>query len=296
MYVIKSSGVTQEFAPEKIKSVINWAVRDGLQVNEDELYDKLQPFLYDGIRTKEIQSALIKVAADNISLDTPDYQYVAANLVMFELRKAVYNKFDPDSLGSIIKAGVQDGIYTDELLQFSKEEIAYLDSRIDHSRDFTFTYSGAMQLKEKYLVKNRVSGQLYETPQIAFMLIGMCLHLNESNRLSKIDKFYDMVSSKIISLPTPIMAGVRTPIKQFSSCVVIESGDSLESINKTASSIIKYISKRAGIGINAGMIRAEGSKVGPGEVKHTGVIPFYKHFQTAVKSCLTPDTIVEILD
>ncbi|UFK27085.1 ribonucleoside-diphosphate reductase 1 subunit alpha [Escherichia phage UoN_LG358_1] len=286
MQVVKSSGIKQEFIPSKLQKILVWAA-EGTSIDPYELYERIKSHIQDGISTKDIQQAAIKVAANSISKEEPDYQYVASNLAMFALRKEVYGQFEPPSFIDHISYCVNEGKYDSELLsKYSAEEITFLESKIKHERDFDLTYAGAMQLKEKYLVKDRSTGKIYETPQFAFMLIGMALHQEEpENRLAHIIRFYDAVSTRQISLPTPIMAGARTPTRQFSSCVVIEAGDSLNSINAASNSIIKYISKRAGIGINAGMIRAEGSKIGNGEVKHTGVIPFWKHFQTAVKSC-----------
>lgn len=288
MQVIKSSGCSQEYNPEKIMKVLEWACDvPGKDIDPYELYDYLKSHIRDNMTTREIQQSAIKVAAANITIDTPDYQYPASNLAMLMLRKDVYGQFEPPAFIDQISRVVNAGLYDKEILtSYSAEEITYLESHIKHSRDFEYTYAGAMQMIEKYLVRDRSTNKIYETPQFAFMLIGMCLHQNEpENRLRNVIRFYNAVSTRKISLPTPIMAGVRTPTRQFSSCVVIEAGDSLNSINTASNSIVKYISKRAGIGINGGMIRAEGSKIGAGEVKHTGVIPFWKHFLTAVKSC-----------
>lgn len=287
MKVTKSSGCTQAYEGAKIIKVLDWAT-ENTNIDPYELYEHILPHLQDGMSTKDIQHTCVKVAANLISIEEPDYQYVASNLAMFALRKDVYGQFEPPRFIDHITSVVNEGLYDSEILsEFGASEIDYLDSLIDHSRDFAkMTYAGTMQLKEKYLVQDRSTKKVKETPQFAFMLIGMCLHQNEpENRLHHIVRFYNAVSKREISLPTPIMAGVRTPTRQFSSCVVIESGDSLDSINAASNAIVKYISKRAGIGINGGMIRAEGSKIGSGEVKHTGVIPFWKHFQTAVKSC-----------
>ncbi|XAO16492.1 ribonucleotide reductase of class Ia (aerobic) alpha subunit [Escherichia phage FL08] len=284
--VIKSSGVSQSFDPQKIIKVLSWAA-EGTSVDPYELYENIKSYLRDGMTTDDIQTIVIKAAANSISVEEPDYQYVAARCLMFALRKHVYGQYEPRSFIDHISYCVNEGKYDPELLsKYSAEEITFLESKIKHERDMEFTYSGAMQLKEKYLVKDKTTGQIYETPQFAFMTIGMALHQDESvDRLKHVIRFYEAVSTRQISLPTPIMAGCRTPTRQFSSCVVIEAGDSLKSINKASASIVEYISKRAGIGINVGMIRAEGSKIGMGEVRHTGVIPFWKHFQTAVKSC-----------
>lgn len=284
--VVKSSGLTVPFEKEKVMKILE-AAAEGHNVDPYELFDMVEPLLTEGMSTNDIQKVLIKVAADNITVETPDYQYVASNLAMFALRKSVYGQFQPIDFYSHIERNIAIGKYDREILQkYSREEVEYLEKFIDHKLDFKMTYAGAMQLKEKYLVQDRSTKKIIETPQFAYMLIGMCLHQEETeNRLEHVIDFYNAVANKQISLPTPIMAGVRTPTRQFSSCVVIESDDSLQGINETANAIIKYISKRAGIGINAGMIRAEGSKIGHGEVRHTGVIPFWKHFQTAVKSC-----------
>lgn len=284
--VIKSSGVSQSFDPQKIIKVLSWAA-EGTSVDPYELYENIKSYLRDGMTTDDIQTIVIKAAANSISVEEPDYQYVAARCLMFALRKHVYGQYEPRSFIDHISYCVNEGKYDPELLsKYSAEEITFLESKIKHERDMEFTYSGAMQLKEKYLVKDKTTGQIYETPQFAFMTIGMALHQDEPvDRLKHVIRFYEAVSTRQISLPTPIMAGCRTPTRQFSSCVVIEAGDSLKSINKASASIVEYISKRAGIGINVGMIRAEGSKIGIGEVRHTGVIPFWKHFQTAVKSC-----------
>lgn len=286
MQLVKSSGVSQQFEPAKLIKVLEWAC-DGTSIDPYELYQSIVPHLQDGMSTYDVQRSVVKVAASLISIDEPDYQYVASNAAMFNLRKQVYGQFEPRSFIDQISMGVNENKYDPEILsKWSAEEITLLESRIVHGRDFEMTYAGTMQLIEKYLVKDRSTNKIYETPQFAFMLIGMCLHQDDGeHRLKNVIRFYDAVSTRKISLPTPIMAGCRTPTRQFSSCVVIESGDSLKSINGAANSIIEYISKRAGIGINAGMIRAEGSKIGFGEVKHTGIIPFWKHFQTAVKSC-----------
>ncbi|QGZ15564.1 ribonucleotide reductase large subunit [Acinetobacter phage vB_AbaM_Berthold] len=287
MKVIKSSGIAQEFDQAKIIQVLEWSC-EGTQINPYELYERCQPFFKDGMTTSEIQRAIVKVAADSIQIEESDYQYVASNLAMFGLRKDVYGQFDPPHLYEHVVSKVDSGVYDQELLsKYSRVEYEQLNAMIDHDRDFNFTYAGTMQMKDKYLVKDRSSGKIYETPQFVYMLIGMCLHQEEkpSVRLQYIKDFYDAASLKQISLPTPILAGVRTPTRQFSSCVLIETGDSLDSITESTSAIVKYVSKRAGIGIGGGAIRAEGSKIGPGEVKHTGVTPFWKLKNAAVHSC-----------
>lgn len=285
MQVQKMSGITQDFDQEKILRVIEWACK-GTSISPMVLLSLVLDSLSDNMKTSDIQKVVIKIAADSISVEEPDFQIVAGRLAMFGMRKEVYGQYDPIPFYDLIKNNIDIGVYDSEILEkWTYEEIRELEDHIDHENDMGYEYAGVIQFREKYMVQNRSIGKIYETPQFAYMLIGMCLHQEEANKVQHAKDFYDQVADKIISLPTPIMAGVRTPTRQFSSCVKIEVGDSLESINESAAAVVNYISKRAGIGINAGRIRAEGSKVRSGEVKHTGVIPFWKHFQTAVKSC-----------
>lgn len=284
--VTKRNGTKEPVNLDKIHRVLDWAAEglDGVSVSLVELRANMQ--IFDGMTTADIHDTLIKSAADLISESSPDYQYMAARLAMFQIRKKVFGKFTPTSLLQHLKEKTELGWYTEDILSaYSEEDIRYLDSWIKHERDLDFSYAAVNQLESKYLVQNRVTGQLHESPQIAYMLIAMTLLSKKKYRLAKIIEFYDAVSTFNISLPTPIMAGVRTPTKQFSSCVKITVDDSLDSINAGASAIVKYISQRAGIGINAGNIRALGSPIKGGSAFHTGVIPFYKHFQSAVKSC-----------
>ena len=256
-------------------------------MSESEIELKSQIQFYNSIKTSDIQETLIKAAADLIEEDSPNYQYVAGRLINYHLRKEVYGGFDPVHLHEQVQNAVRAGYYDADILKwYNLDDLIKLNSFLDHDRDFNLTYAGMEQFRGKYLVKNRVTGKYYETPQMTFMLIGMVLFRNyKEDRLKWIKDFYDSVSNFEISLPTPIMAGLRTPQKQFSSCVLIETDDSLDSINATSSSIVKYVSQKAGIGIGAGRIRAVGSAIRSGDASHTGVIPFYKHFQSAVKSC-----------
>ncbi len=286
--VTKRDGGQEPLDLDKIHKVVTWAA-EGLEkvsVSEVELRAHLQ--FFDGIQTSEIHETLIKAAADLISEEAPDYQYLAARLNIFHLRKKAYGRFEPPALLDHIKAMVDDERYDKHLIEdYTDEEIQAMDAFIDHSRDMNFSYAAVKQLEGKYLVQNRVSGQVYESAQFLYVLIAACLFASydKERRLDYIKRFYDAVSTFKLSLPTPLMAGVRTPTRQFSSCVLIEAGDSLDSINATAGAIVKYVSQRAGIGINGGRIRALGSPIRGGEAFHTGCIPFYKHFQTAVKSC-----------
>ena len=286
--VSKRDGHQETINLDKIHKVVTWAAEglNNVSVSEVELRAQFQ--FYDGIQTSEIHETLIKAAADLISEEAPDYQYLAARLNIFHLRKKSYGQFQPPALYDHVKAMVADGRYDEHLLtDYSAEDFATMDGFIQHDRDLNFSYAAVKQLEGKYLVQNRVNGKVYESAQFLYVLIAACLFANYSKeeRLGYIKRFYDASSTFKISLPTPIMAGVRTPTRQFSSCVLIESGDSLDSINATANAIVKYVSQRAGIGINGGRIRALGSPIRGGEAFHTGCIPFYKHFQSAVKSC-----------
>lgn len=286
--VTKRDGDREQLDLEKIHKVITWAAEglDNVSVSEVELKSHIQ--FYDGIKTTDIHETLIKSAADLISAQTPDYQYLAARLAIFHLRKKAFGQFEPPRLYSHVVKLVEEKKYDQHLFRdYSEAEFDQMEAFMDHSRDMTFSYAAVKQLEGKYLVQNRVTGQYYESPQMLYLLIGACLFAGypKETRLSFIERFYHAVSTFRLSLPTPIMAGVRTPTRQFSSCVLIECGDSLDSINATSGAIVKYVSQRAGIGINAGNIRALGSPIRGGEAFHTGCIPFYKHFQTAVKSC-----------
>ncbi|PXZ05082.1 ribonucleoside-diphosphate reductase subunit alpha [Gilliamella apicola] len=286
--VTKRNGEKEPINLDKIHKVITWAAEglDNVSVSQVELRSHIQ--FYDGIRTSDIHETIIRAAADLISQDTPDYQYLAARLAIFHLRKKAYNQFTPPPLYEHVKKLVASERYDQHLLEdYSQEEFQQMDNMIDHWRDMDFSYAAVKQLEGKYLVQNRVTGEIYESAQFLYILVAACLFANypKDTRLAYIKRFYDAVSTFKISLPTPIMAGVRTPTRQFSSCVLIECDDSLDSINATASAIVKYVSQRAGIGINAGRIRALGSSIRGGEAFHTGCIPFYKYFQTAVKSC-----------
>lgn len=288
LYVTKRDGHREPLNLDKIHRVIEWAAEglNNVSVSQVELRSHIQ--FYDGIKTEDIHETIIKAAADLISKETPDYQYMAARLAVFHLRKKAYGRFDPPKLYDHVVKMVEGQRYDQHILtDYSKEELDVIDSYIDHNRDMNFSYAAVKQLEGKYLVQNRITGQIYESAQFLYVLVAACLFANypKATRLDYVRRFYDAVSTFKISLPTPIMSGVRTPTRQFSSCVLIECGDSLDSINATSSAIVKYVSQRAGIGINAGRIRALGSPIRNGEAFHTGCIPFYKHFQTAVKSC-----------
>ncbi|MEX2321912.1 MAG: class 1a ribonucleoside-diphosphate reductase subunit alpha [Saccharospirillum sp.] len=286
--VKKRGGRSEPLDLDKIHKVLNWAAEglDSVSVSQVELKAQLQ--LHDGITTSDIHETLIKAAADLISEEYPDYQYLAARLAIFHLRKRAYGQFEPPTLRQHVEKMVEDGRYDAHLFtDYSEADYEAMESFLQHDRDLNFSYAAVKQLEGKYLVQNRVTGEIYESPQFLYILIAASLFASYPNatRLDTIQKFYEAVSMFKLSLPTPVMSGVRTPTRQFSSCVLIESDDSLDSINATSAAVVRYVSQRAGIGINAGRIRAIGSPIRSGAAFHTGCIPFYKHFQTAVKCC-----------
>ncbi|GHC44575.1 ribonucleoside-diphosphate reductase [Alcaligenes pakistanensis] len=288
LMVTKRDGRTEPINLDKIHRVVDWAAEglSNVSVSQVELRSHIQ--FYNGIRTSDIHETIIKSAADLISEDTPDYQYLAARLAIFHLRKIAFGQFEPPTLFDHVTLQTKEGRYDPHLLQdYTRAEFDELGAHLDHWRDMNFSYGAVKQLEGKYLIQNRVTKRIYESPQFLYMLVAMCLFARypAETRLSFIKRFYDAVSQFKISLPTPIMAGVRTPTRQFSSCVLIECDDSLDSINATTSAIVRYVSQRAGIGINGGRIRAVGSEIRGGEAQHTGCLPFFKMFQAAVKSC-----------
>ena len=286
--VIKRDGSREDLNIDKLHKVV-FAACDGINgVSASEVEIKSQIQFFDGIKTVDVQETLIKSAADLISEETPNYQWVAGRLINYHLRKMVYGQFEPIHLIDLVKKNVVAGFYDSEILKaYSRAEFNKLNSYIKHQRDDTLTYAAMEQFRGKYLVQNRVTKEIFETPQMAYMLIAMTLFQSypKETRIKWVKDYYDAISTFDISLPTPVMAGVRTPQRQFSSCVLIETDDSLDSINATTSSIVKYVSQKAGIGIGAGRIRALGSRIRNGDAYHTGVIPFYKMFQSATRSC-----------
>ncbi len=290
MEVIKRNGEKSKLDAEKINKVLMWATENISGVSASDVAMNAHIQFYQGIKTTEIHNVLIQSAVDLISEKNPNYQYVASNLLNYLLRKEALevNGENLPTLYDIIKRNVSLDFYDEIILEkYTAEEIGELNLYIRHNRDYEFTYAGIQQLIDKYLVKDRTTGKCYETPQYAFMLIAMTVfmdHVNEE-KMDHIKELYDLISTKKISLPTPIMAGIRTPNRQYSSCTLIEIGDSLNSIFHGDVAIGQYVARRAGIGINAGAIRALGSKVRNGEVVHTGVIPFFRKFQSTLHSC-----------
>lgn len=289
--VIKRNGSKEPLDLNKFHAVVGWACEGLAGVSASEVEIKSHISFYNNMKTSDIQETLIKSASELISEDYPNYQYVAGRLINYDIRKQVFGGYEPTHILDHVKKIVSLGFYDKELLEyFDEEEWNALNGIIDHKRDESLTYAAMEQFRGKYLVKNRTTGEIYETPQIAYLLIAATLfnsypEQGEKTRLQWIKDYYDAISLHYVSLPTPVMAGVRTPQRQFSSCVLIETDDSLDSINAAASSVVKYVSQKAGIGVNVGRIRALGSAIRNGAVTHTGIIPFIKYFQSAVKSC-----------
>ena len=291
--VIKADGSKVSIDLDKIHRMVEKACRNITGVSESavEMNSGLQ--FYEGITTREIQSILVKSAHDLISTESPNYQFVAARLLLFAIQKQVFNTKWKDSeiyppLKDIVERNIEQGVYDPSILDaYTDEEFDKINSYIKHSRDLNFTYAGLQQIVDKYLVQDRSSGDVYETPQFMYMLIAMTLFQNYDKevRLDYVKRYYDAISGFKINIPTPIMAGVRTPLRQFASCVLVDSDDSLPSIFSSDHAIGKYVAQRAGIGINAGRIRGIGSKIRGGEVQHTGVIPFLKKFESTVRCC-----------
>ena len=274
---------------EKMHKMVDMACDGlaGVSASQVEIQSGIQ--FYDGISTAEIQEILVKSASDLISLDTPNYQYVAARLLLFGLRKSLYGRYHehPSVKDHVIRC-VDAGVYDKELLDlYSDEEYVKLQSFIDHDRDYLFTYAGLRQVADKYLVQDRSTGAVYETPQFMYLLIAASIFSKYpiETRLDYVRNYYNAISKHRINIPTPIMAGVRTPIRQFASCVLVDIDDTLDSIFSSDMAIGKYVAQRAGIGINAGRIRGINSKIRGGEVQHTGVVPFLKKFESTVRCC-----------
>jgi ribonucleoside-diphosphate reductase alpha chain len=282
MQVSKRDGKKEDFLVEKIHKVVMWATKDinGVSFSDIEMNANLS--LYDGISSVEIHKILIKSANDLISTSNPNYQYVAARLLNMELRKEVWGCGDsPVDFLVFLQRNVDNGVYDSLILdRWSEEEVELFAKCINHDRDDLFTYAGLQQLIDKYLVKNRSTGNIYETPQLAYMCIAMCLF----ETVEEVKKAYECYSTFKINLPTPIMAGVRTNIRQFASCVLVDIDDNLDAIFSSIHAVGKYTARRAGIGLNIGRMRPINSPIRGGEVIHTGLIPYLKNFESAVKS------------
>ena len=287
--VIKRDGTQEPINLEKVHKMVEFAC-DGLAnvaASQVEISSGLQ--FFDGIKSSEIQEILVKSASDLIDLEHPNYQFVAARLLLFDLEKSIHGHPDtPPPLTQHIKNCVDQGVYDPTILaKYTTEEWAEIDSYIDYGRDFLFTYAGLRQVVDKYLVQDRSTGAKYETPQQMYIMIAAVLFANypKETRLDYVKRYYNAISKHKINIPTPVMAGVRTPIRQFASCVLVDADDTLDSIFSSDMAIGKYVAQRAGIGINAGRIRGINSKIRGGEVQHTGVIPFLKKLESTVRCC-----------
>ena len=288
--VVKRNGRGKESLNiEKIHQMVEYACEDITQVSASsvEMNSGLQ--FYDGISTNEIQQILIKSANDLITLENPNYQYVAARLLLYSLRKQLFHKmWDHPHIYDHVKKCIDINVYDKEVLNwYDKKDFDRMENWLNHERDYTFTYAGLRQVIDKYLVQDRSTGQIFETPQFMYMMISATLFAKypKNKRMSYVKKYYDAISRFKINIPTPVMAGVRTPIRQYASCVLVDVDDTLSSIFSSDMAIGKYVAQRAGIGINAGRIRGINSRIRGGEVQHTGVIPFLKKFEATVKCC-----------
>ena len=288
--VIKRDGTKTPLDLNRVHHIVEHACRGlaGVSESQVEISSGLQ--FFDGIKTSDIQEILVRSANDLISLEAPNYQYVAARLLLFSLRKAVYGGHPdhPTPFVEHIQSCIDRHLYDGDILKkYTVEEITELGKYIDHDRDYLFTYAGIRQVVDKYLVQDRSTGEVFETPQFMYMMIAATLFQDDDKfyRLKYVKKYYDAISKHKINIPTPIMGGVRTPLRQFASCVLVDVDDTLDSIFSSDMAIGKYVAQRAGIGINAGRIRGINSKIRGGEVQHTGVVPFLKKFEATVRCC-----------
>jgi len=287
--VVKRNGSIESIDLEKMHKMVEQACEGLAQVSASQVEINSGIQFFDGITTAQIQEILIRSASDLIDLDHPNYQFVASRLLLFSLRKGLYGRLrDMPHLRDQINSGVERGIYDKDILnKYTDEEIEKVNSFIDHDRDFLFTYAALRQVVDKYLVQDRSSGKVFEVPQFMYILIAMTIFAEypPENRLDYVKRYYDAISKHKINIPTPIMGGVRTPLRQFASCVLVDVDDTLDSIFSSDMAIGKYVAQRAGIGINAGRIRGINSKIRGGEVQHTGVVPFLKKFESTVRCC-----------
>jgi ribonucleoside-diphosphate reductase alpha chain len=287
--VVKRSGNTENLDLNKLHIMVEEACKDlaGVSASQVEMQSGIQ--FYDGITTAEIQEILIRSASDLIDLDHPNYQFVAARLLLFALRKQLFGGiYDCPTVKQHILRAVGRGVYDGEILSlYTDEEFDKLQTFINHDRDYLFTYAGLRQVVDKYLVQDRSGGGVYETPQFMYLMIALTIFAEypKETRMSYVKRYYDAISKHKINIPTPIMAGVRTPLRQFASCVLVDVDDTLDSIFSSDMAIGRYVAQRAGIGINAGRIRGINSKIRGGEVQHTGVVPFLKKFESTVRCC-----------
>ena len=288
IYIVKRNGQKEELNIDKIHKVVEFACEGLAGVSSSQIEMNANIQFYDGMSTTEIQEILVKSANDLISLDNPNYQFAAARLLMYGTYKQVFGDYKTIPLKDMIKVNIERGVYDSQILDmYSDEELTRLDAYMHHRRDENFTYAGLRQVVDKYLCQDRSSGDLFETPQYMYMMIAATLFANypKEDRLYYVRRYYDATSLFKINIPTPVMAGVRTPVRQFASCVLVDSDDTLDSIFASDMSIGRYTAQRAGIGINSGRIRGVNAKIRGGEVAHTGIIPFLKKFEATVRCC-----------
>jgi ribonucleoside-diphosphate reductase alpha chain len=288
IHIVKRSGGAEPININKIHKVVEHACEGlaGVSSSQIEMNANLQ--FYDGMSTSEIQEVLVRSANDLISLDNPNYQYAAARLLTYGLYKQVFGEFLAVSFKQIIDQNIERGLYDPAILNsYTDEEIETLNRYIHHKRDENFTYAGMRQVVDKYLVQDRSTGEIFETPQFMYMMIAATLFANypAETRMHYVRRYYDATSLFKVNIPTPVMAGVRTPVRQFASCVLVDSDDTLDSIFASDMAIGRYTAQRAGIGINAGRIRGVNAKIRGGEVAHTGIVPFLKKFESTVRCC-----------
>jgi ribonucleoside-diphosphate reductase alpha chain len=288
IHIVKRNGTKEPINIEKIHKVVMFACEGLAGVSSSQIEMNANIQFYDGMSTSEIQEIMIRSANDLISLDNPNYQYAAARLLLYGTYKEVFGRYESLPLKVLIEKNIERGVYDPEILElYSDKELEKLDSYIHHKRDENFTYAGLRQVVDKYLCQDRSTGEIFETPQYMYMMIAATLFANypKETRMHYVRRYYDATSLFKINIPTPVMAGVRTPIRQFASCVLVDSDDTLNSIFASDMAIGRYTAQRAGIGINAGRIRAVNSKIRGGEVAHTGIIPFLKKFESTVRCC-----------
>ena len=286
--IVKRDGTKEHLNIDKIHKVVEHACEGLAGVSSSQIEMNANIQFYDGMSTNEIQEVLVRSANDLISLDAPNYQYAAARLLGYGVNKMVFGEYNAISLQENIDKNIERGVYDAEILEkYTAEEIATLDSYIRHKRDENFTYAGLRQVVDKYLCQDRSSGEIFETPQFMYMMIAATLFANypAETRMHYVRRYYDATSLFKVNIPTPVMAGVRTPVRQFASCVLVDSDDTLDSIFASDMAIGRYTAQRAGIGINAGRIRGVNSKIRGGEVAHTGIVPFLKKFESTVRCC-----------
>ena len=286
--IVKRDGTKEALNIDKMHKVVMFACEGlaGVSASQIEMSANIQ--FYDGMRSNEIQEILIRSANDLISLENPNYQYAAARLLLYGTYKDIFGEYKTIPLQEMIEQNIERGVYDPEILEkYSPEEITTLDSYIRHKRDENFTYAGLRQVVDKYLCQDRSSGELFESPQYMYMMIAATLFANypKEDRLYYVRRYYDATSLFKLNIPTPVMAGVRTPVRQFASCVLVDSDDTLDSIFASDMSIGRYTAQRAGIGINSGRLRGVNSKIRGGEVAHTGIVPFLKKFEATVRCC-----------